>query len=251
MLRPMSILCPTPRELMVDAQGRPYFLWDSDMTLARFRELLRDPDERVRTYYVGKLMRQAKPDDAFEFVTLADIGASWPQLERYLGRKWAFWTWLLGEWGVLSRSPTARVNDSKLGVATRERHLSNGSETVVVDLVAEPVATVEAPTKVSLGGKQLSIDTRHEILVNKLCTLVERSEARDLVATGGNLARALADAPRKDGGFSPLTLVWLLRGFPVRELAAREGWPAERTARVEAFRDQLIGRLTDQTRPEA
>jgi hypothetical protein len=242
---------------MVDAQGRPYFLWDSDMTLERFRELLRDPDERVRAYYVGKLMRQAKPDDVFEFVTLADIGASWPNLERYLGRKRAFWAWLLGEWGVLSRSPTAQVNDSKLGVATRERHLSNGSETVVVDLVAEPVATVEAPTKVSLGGKQLSIDRRHEILVNKLCTLIERSEVRDLedvrelVATGGNLARALADAPRKDGGFSPLTLVWLLREFPVRELAAREGWPGERTARVEAFRDQLIGRLTDQTRPEA
>jgi hypothetical protein len=99
----MSLLCPTPRERMVDASGRPYFLWDSEMTLERFREVLRDPDGRVRAYYVGKLMRQAKPDDVFEFVTLAEIGALWPELERYLGRTREFWTWLLAEWKVIAR----------------------------------------------------------------------------------------------------------------------------------------------------
>jgi hypothetical protein len=71
---------------MVDPQGRPYFLWDTDMPLATFQERLRDPDVEVRAYLVGKQMRQAKPDDVFTFVSLEEIAELWPQLERYLGK---------------------------------------------------------------------------------------------------------------------------------------------------------------------
>ncbi len=83
---------------MVDGQGRPYFLWDADMTLLRFEELLRDPDPEVRGYVVGKLMRQAKPDDVFAFVDLDTIRQLWPIALRHLGPKRAFWTWLLDGW---------------------------------------------------------------------------------------------------------------------------------------------------------
>jgi hypothetical protein len=83
---------------MVDGRGRPYFLWDVDMSLARFEALLRDPDPDVRAYLVGKLMRQAKPDDVFEFVTLAEIRTLWPRLERYLGDRREFWTWIIAQW---------------------------------------------------------------------------------------------------------------------------------------------------------
>lgn len=93
-----SVLNPTPAERLCDAQGRPYFLWDSDMTLAVFRERLRDADPDVRAYYPGKLMRQAKPDDVFSFATRAEIEALWPRLERYLGKRRAFWTWLFELW---------------------------------------------------------------------------------------------------------------------------------------------------------
>lgn len=68
----------TPATALVDRQGRPYFLWDLNMT--------------------GKLMRQAKPDDVFTFVKLATIRELWPLLERYLGDKRPFWTWLLERW---------------------------------------------------------------------------------------------------------------------------------------------------------
>jgi hypothetical protein len=94
----MSVLNPTPPHLLVDGQGRPYFLWDVDMTLERFQELLRTGDATARAYLVGKLMRQAKPDDVFTFVTLAEIRALWPELQRYLGRSRPFWTWLLEQW---------------------------------------------------------------------------------------------------------------------------------------------------------
>jgi hypothetical protein len=43
-------------------------------------------------------MRQAKPDDVFQFVTLARIRELWPRLDKYLGRSRPFWTWLLDTW---------------------------------------------------------------------------------------------------------------------------------------------------------
>ena len=54
------------------------------------------PDLEVRAYYVGKLMRQAKPGDVFTFVTLVEIKTLFPLVARYLGRSREFWTWLLG-----------------------------------------------------------------------------------------------------------------------------------------------------------
>jgi hypothetical protein len=94
----MSVLAPTPADRLVDERGRPYFLWDDDLDLSAFRARLRDPDPEVRAYFLGKLMRQAKPDDVFSFVTLAEIQASFAEVERYLGRSHAFWSWLLARW---------------------------------------------------------------------------------------------------------------------------------------------------------
>jgi len=94
----MTVLNRTPKERMLDAQGRPYFLWDVDMSLDRFRELLRDPNLETRAYALGKLLRQAKPDDVFSFVTPAEIRENWARLEGYLGRTREFWRWLLDTW---------------------------------------------------------------------------------------------------------------------------------------------------------
>ena len=61
----MRVLNPTAREKMTDPRGRPYFLWDMDISLDRFEEMLGQSDEATWCYLVGKLMRQAKPDDVF------------------------------------------------------------------------------------------------------------------------------------------------------------------------------------------
>jgi hypothetical protein len=134
---------------------------------------------------------------------------------------------------------------------------TGGGETVILDLVAEPVAAVEPAIELGHGGTRIRVDTPHEILVNKLCTLLGRAEYRDLVdvrallAQGGDLERALRDAPRKDGGFSTLTLAWILRGLPVDAMATEEGvGEAERHA-LERFRDELVARLTAAARPDA
>jgi hypothetical protein len=92
------MLNPTPPERLVNAEGQPYFLWDSEMTLEQFRAGLQDPDPEVRAYLAGKLMRQAKPDDVFTFLSAREIRQLWPLLERYLGKKREFWTWLFETW---------------------------------------------------------------------------------------------------------------------------------------------------------
>ena len=55
-----------------------------------------DRDEKA--YLIGKLMRQAKPDDVFEFTTLHEIRDLWPDLEKHLGNTRPMWTWLIAEW---------------------------------------------------------------------------------------------------------------------------------------------------------
>jgi len=94
----MSVLATTPPERMLDPQGRPYFLWDLDLSLEAFEARLQDPDPEVRGYFLGKLMRQAKPDDVFSFVTVDEIRAQLPVVDRYLGSTREFWHWLLDAW---------------------------------------------------------------------------------------------------------------------------------------------------------
>ena len=97
------MLSPTSQDCLVDRQGRPYFLWDCELTLEQFRQGLENPDPEVRAYLVGKLMRQAKPDDVFLFVRPRAIRELWPRLTRYLGKTREFWTWLFEAWEVQGR----------------------------------------------------------------------------------------------------------------------------------------------------
>ncbi len=133
--------------------------------------------------------------------------------------------------------------------------VADGGRVTVVDLVAEPVAPVEQPEPRACGDAELLVDTEHEILVNKLCALLGRAEPRDLVdvgallAAGGSLERAVADAPRKDGGFSPLTLAWVLQGLELAVVGAAAGLDGEEVAALERTRGELVDRLLRLARP--
>lgn len=77
--------------LRIDMRGRPYFLWDVDMTVDEFRARLEDPDIEVRAYLIGKLLRQARPEDVERFVSDDQVRAIWSSVERYLGRAREYW----------------------------------------------------------------------------------------------------------------------------------------------------------------
>jgi hypothetical protein len=95
------LLFPTPPDRLVDERDRPYFLWDvEDVDLAGFRARIHTGEDHIRAYWIAKLMRQAKPDDVFSFVSPREVGALWGGIERHLGQSRPFWVWLLLRWKV-------------------------------------------------------------------------------------------------------------------------------------------------------
>ena len=137
-----------------------------------------------------------------------------------------------------------------------ELRASDGEDVCIVDLVAEPFPPVEPPRQVTIDGAVIAVDSMHEILVAKLTALLGRTELRDLVdvqvllEAGTDLTAGLHDAPKKDAGFSAMTLAWVLHTFETAPLARALGWSEEQTSGVEAFRHQLIERLAQIARPE-
>lgn len=126
---------------------------------------------------------------------------------------------------------------------------------VEVDLVAEPVARIEAPERVLVDGAEIEIDCMGEIFSNKLNALLSRSELRDLVdvealmAAGLDLRVGLEAAACKDGAMSAATLAWVLSSLPVVALAQRERMPEESSSRLVGFRDALCAELVRLSTP--
>jgi hypothetical protein len=167
------------------------------------------------------------------------------------------------ELGEAAGDARARVERAGLDVAVVQTaaafcrlEVRDGVDSVIVDLVADPVRLAEAPRPVTVQGATFLVDTPHQILVNKLCALLSRSEVRDLVdvkallETDGDLRRALMDAPQQDGGFSPLTFAWSMRALPLRRLGAALKMPASAVEDLERFRDGLVDRVLAEARPE-
>jgi len=129
------------------------------------------------------------------------------------------------------------------------------TSSVVVDLVADPTPQAEAPQLTALGEATILVDTPHQLLVNKLCALLSRSELRDLIdvrellTRGGDLHRALEHSPQQDGGFSPLTFGWSVRGLRVDRLGHALGLSDDAIVELEKFRDELVDRVIDEARP--
>jgi hypothetical protein len=89
-----TVLPPTSEEIFRD-DGRPYFLWWTDLTTAEFRELLKSDDPETRAYWTAALLREANSRDVWPFISPREIKAQWTRLIRYLGKSRAMWAWLL------------------------------------------------------------------------------------------------------------------------------------------------------------
>lgn len=90
---------PTPRDALVDGRGRPYFLWDVDMTLEHWLALVHGPQPDDAAYWLARALRDAKPDDVLEFVDWARIARDWHRMAPFLGRRREFWAWWLAQVG--------------------------------------------------------------------------------------------------------------------------------------------------------
>ena len=156
-----------------------------------------------------------------------------------------------------------RLTNAGLSISTIETHAAftrlkvegAGGDSVLLDLVADPVPLAEAPRPQAVGGVNFLMDTPHQILVNKLCALLGRAEPRDLedvlalLDAGNDLARALRNCPEQDAGFSPLTLAWTVQSLPLVRLATALGWSPDRIETVSRFQQTFVEELLRQARP--
>lgn len=119
-----------------------------------------------------------------------------------------------------------------------------GGEALVIDLVRDHTPQLH-PRKREFG--LVFVDPPEEILANKLCALLSRSEIRDLVdlraleEAGYRVEDGLDQAMKKDGGFTPAQLAWVLGGLEIGYDAQPPG--AVAAADLREYLDDLRARL--------
>jgi hypothetical protein len=128
--------------------------------------------------------------------------------------------------------------------------LRRGTEAIVVDLVREYV-TQAVPEKPVVNG--IRVDPPQEILANKLCALLSRSEIRDLVdaraleLAGYRMEDALQQAAAKDRGLTPAQLGWVLSQIEIGDDLIPPGGVSPEELR--RYLTELVGRLARQAFP--
>ncbi len=83
---------------MAPPSDRPWFLWDVSLSDAEFRKRLTHLDARIRAQWQGVLLREARMFEVWSYLTLEDVLENWEHIQRHLGRRRAFWEWLLEGW---------------------------------------------------------------------------------------------------------------------------------------------------------
>lgn len=77
---------------------RPYFLWDEDVSIDELHQILDGPDSPRRDQLLGKMLREARDLDVWQFVRPVEVARVLERLRRRIGRRYAFWTFLIEAW---------------------------------------------------------------------------------------------------------------------------------------------------------
>lgn len=81
--------------------ARPYFFWDRRITVAELRDALSSTDHPEHLDLLAHLLREARPDEVWNYVTPRQVAAEWPRLASRLGRRKEFWAWVIESWTQL------------------------------------------------------------------------------------------------------------------------------------------------------
>jgi hypothetical protein len=119
--------------------------------------------------------------------------------------------------------------------------VTRGDEECIVDLVIDRAPMIDPDKR--LEGR-VRLDTLREIAANKICTLIGRSEIKDLVdlralvSAGIDLQQAFRDAREKEASAEPATLAWVLDQLAIGPEARLPGGvdPAE----LDRFRADFV-----------
>jgi hypothetical protein len=88
-----------PLSTELDAEDAvPYFLWDDPMTVRELRARLEAASEPEFERLLGRILREARDTDVWRFTTPAEVSRRLDRLRPHLGRRRAFWEWLIETW---------------------------------------------------------------------------------------------------------------------------------------------------------
>lgn len=85
-------------------EGQAYFLRGLPITTGDLRRTLRTSDASMRAHWIAHVLREARYEDVWKFVTPGDIREDYPRIRRHLGRARPFWDFLIGRWQSEARS---------------------------------------------------------------------------------------------------------------------------------------------------
>ncbi len=91
---------------LASSSSIPYFLWDEPMTTAELKQKLNSASVEERNRLLGKILREARDTDVWEFTTPQAVWQNWAQVSKRLGRRREFWKFLFEFWekeGLLDR----------------------------------------------------------------------------------------------------------------------------------------------------
>lgn len=75
-----------------------WFPWDRALSAQETRTILADPSHPRRAAVIALILREARPDQVWGWLTPAEVAAALPSVEARLGRARAFWRWLIASW---------------------------------------------------------------------------------------------------------------------------------------------------------
>ena len=77
---------------------RPTFLWDRELDPDAFRAAVNDPADEHHDAWLALLLREARPDEVWDWTTPAHVSQHLERLAPRLGRRGDFWIWLFEGW---------------------------------------------------------------------------------------------------------------------------------------------------------
>ena len=83
---------------MTKRELRPYFLWDEDVSIDELHQILGGSDGPRRDQLLAKMLREARDIDVWQFVRPVEVARVLERLRRRIGRRYAFWTFLIEGW---------------------------------------------------------------------------------------------------------------------------------------------------------
>lgn len=176
-----------------------------------------------------------------------DLDLFWPQVEHF--------DEVVAEVGRALSEAGLSVGHVQNARTFARRVVSDGAESCIIDLVSDSTVIVDPPIEMRVEGVVVLVDSAQEILTNKLCALLSRSELRDLVDTkwlvehGADFRRAVLQAQAKDSGFSAAVLAWVLHGSNIDAMGSAAGADPGTVDELRRWRDQLVERLVAMSAP--